>query len=865
MAGIAAANIAVVAGESAPVPATSAQLPLTCTSETKTSMEEIRTVHTTTTNNDDEEEKMEEIRTVHTTTTNNDDEEEKREEDEEEKREEDEEEELEEEQELAENENENENENGKSPDNERRRIRRRKSSNMQNPATPPPPPTPAMTRMLEVAKEADTEAMIAQAVGFPVDSLTEEEIEAGVVSAIGGDEQSNYIVLRNHILALWRENVQTWLTCEAAMNSIRPQHAHLVRSAYSFLLRHGYINFGFPAEPKDMNFAFPKEPQTATVIVIGAGLAGLAAARQLTLFGFKVAVLEARKRPGGRVLTKLMGSAAIAAAADLGGSVITGIHGNPLGVLARQLGFPLHKIRDRCPLYDFDGSAVDVGMDNRLEDAFNRLLERACQLRQAMDRVPLDVSLGTALETLRRVHGVAENVPAERRLWDWHLANLEYANAGLLSQISLAFWDQDDPYEMGGDHCFVAGGNVRFVNALAEGVPIFYDCPVSLVRYGSNGVQVVGGKQVFQADMVVCSVPLGVLKASSIRFEPELPPRKRDAIQRLGFGLLNKVAMLFDRVFWEPDIDTFGHLCEDPENRGEFFLFYSYASVSGGALLIALVAGEAAIRFESTDPPKAVNKVLEVLRGIYTPRGIVVPNPLETVCTRWGSEPFTLGSYSHISVGSSGDDYDILAESVCGRVFFAGEATNRRYPATMHGAFLSGMREAANICKAAANHRPLTPTVDNALSNGPERSSISISELFIKPDLSFGWFSVLFDPRSEDPNSMVLLRVSFSKKTVTSKADTGCNGQPENISNFSSQHEQRPKQNSQQLHLFCVLSRQKVLELREISERDDERLKYLCQKLEAKLVGRIGLGVEGEAILSAVKHARCQIDGLAQA
>ncbi|GLJ53847.1 hypothetical protein SUGI_1149590 [Cryptomeria japonica] len=67
--------------------------------------------------------------------------------------------------------------------------------------------------------------------------------------------------------------------------------------------------------------------------------------------------------------------------------------------------------------------------------------------------------------------------------------------------------------------------------------------------------------------------------------------------------------------------------------------------------------------------------------------------------TRWGSDPFSLGSYSHVAVGASGrDDYDILAESMGdGRVFFAGEATNRHYPATIHGAFLSGLREAANI------------------------------------------------------------------------------------------------------------------------------------------------------------------------
>jgi lysine-specific histone demethylase 1 len=115
---------------------------------------------------------------------------------------------------------------------------------------------------------------------------------------------------------------------------------------------------------------------------------------------------------------------------------------------------------------------------------------------------------------------------------------------------------------------------------------------------------VVNGGQVYEGDMALCTVPLGVLKNGGIKFVPELPQRKLDSIKRLGFGLLNKVAMLFPHVFWSTDLDTFGHLVEDPRRRGEFFLFYSYATVAGGPLLMALVAGEAAHNFETTPPTK---------------------------------------------------------------------------------------------------------------------------------------------------------------------------------------------------------------------------------------------------------------------
>lgn len=703
-------------------------------------------------------------------------------------------------------------------------------------------------KTFDMAKEVDTETMIAYSVGFPVDSLTEEEIEAGVVSSIGGIEQANYIVVRNHILALWRENVNVWLHRDHAMESIRSRHKSLVNSAYSFLLQHGYINFGVAAAIKGVMLP---EATKANVVVIGAGLAGLAAARQMLQSGFKVVVLEGRKRPGGRVFTKKMAGNGYTAGADLGGSVITGIHGNPIGVLARQLGFPLHKVRDKCPLYQPDGRPVDGVIDARVEDTFNRLLDKACQLRQAMDEVAVDVSLGTALETFRQVYGVAEK-PEERRLLDWHLANLEYANAGLLSELSLAFWDQDDPYEMGGDHCFVAGGNGRFVQALVENLPIFYDRTVRVVRYGSDGVQVVAGGQVFQGDTVLCTVPLGVLKSGSIKFVPELPNRKLEAIKRLGFGLLNKVALLFPTVFWGAEIDTFGHLCDDSSRRGEFFLFYSYASVSGGALLIALVAGEAAIKFESMDPNDAVERILEILRGIYGPRGVVVPEPVQTVCTRWGSEPLSMGSYSHVAVGASGDDYDILAESVGeGRVFFAGEATNRRYPATMHGAFLSGLREAANISKVY-NSRSMPQKTDKSLSKDSELSAALLTDLFREPDLAFGGFSILFDPQSTDHNSMALLRIAVGGNGRKTGDDAGSSGQLHSSAPIK-QHGQMP---SKELQLYCLLSRQQAFELSEVSGGDEDRLRYLCEKFRAKLVGRRGLGAVGEALVSSVKFVR---------
>ncbi|CAN1775397.1 Lysine-specific histone demethylase 1 homolog 2 [Linum perenne] len=536
-------------------------------------------------------------------------------------------------------------------------------------------------------------------------------------------------------------------------------------------------------------------------------------------FGFKVVVLEGRNRPGGRVYTQKIGRDGQFAVADIGGSVITGMHANPLGVLARQLSIPLHKVRDNCPLYKPNGEPVDKQMDSSVEFTFNKLLDKVMELRQVIGGFGNDVPLGLVLERLQQLYGVARTTD-ERQLLDWHLANLEYANAGCLSDLSATYWDQDDPYEMGGDHCFLAGGNWRLIKALCQGVPIFYGRIVDAIKYNEDGVSVVVGEQVFQADMVLCTVPLGVLKKGSIRFEPELPERKLAAINRLGFGLLNKVAMLFPQVFWGEELDTFGCLNDHSTKRGEFFLFYGNHTVSGGAVLIALVAGEAAQMFEREDPSSLLHRVLDKLRaGIYNPKGIEVPDPIQSICTRWGSDPLSYGSYSHVRVQSSGFDYDVLAESVGGRLFFGGEATTRQYPATMHGAYISGLREASRILKASKsqNHSSRKSVPKNITS-----SSDTLENLFKRPDLSFGNCSIVFNPLEEDPQSMGIMRVTF---------DTGDSNLKEEFENSLKCPLNLP------LQLYTMISRQQAIDAQRVTGGEKAMLAYLTKTLEVKLMG----------------------------
>ncbi|KAF5780931.1 putative spermine oxidase transcription regulator Homeodomain-LIKE family [Helianthus annuus] len=691
----------------------------------------------------------------------------------------------------------------------------------------------------ELEKETEKEAMIALSLGFPIDALLEEEIKANVVSELDGKQQNDYIVVRNHILSRWRANVHTWLSKGEIKETVSNEYGQLIHSAYDFLMFNGYINFGVSPPFKAQ---LPEEATEGSVIIIGAGLAGLAAARQLLAFGFKVVVLEGRNRPGGRVYTQKMGQKGNYAAVDLGGSVITGIHANPLGVLARQLSIPLHKVRDKCPLYDPEGRPVGDEIDSKVEFIFNRLLDKVTEFRQIMGVSAADISLGSVLEKLTQLYTVA-TTPEEKQLLDWHFANLEYANAGSLSNLSAAYWDQDDPYEMGGDHCFLAGGNWRLIESLCDGVPIFYDKIVQTVRYNSEGVEVISGDQMYQADMVLCTVPLGVLKKRTVKFVPELPKRKLDAIDKLGFGLLNKVAMVFPHVFWGEDLDTFGCLSKNSITRGEFFLFYSYHTVSGGSVLVALVAGEAARSFESTHPSTLLHRVLSILRGIYGPKGIDVPDPIQSVCTKWGNDPLSYGSYSHVRVHSSGSDYDILAENVENRLFFAGEATNRQHPATMHGAYLSGLREASCIYSVTRNGSKQThPRKSNRKIVGV---GDILANLFKYPDLAFGNFYFVFDPSIEDSKS-----TGFMMVTIDSPAEIcSDNGKVNN-----SQHSDK-----QPLKLYTLISRVQANELESVEGGSESRMTYLYKNLGLKLMGLDSFALVANSLISSIAAKRGRV------
>lgn len=217
---------------------------------------------------------------------------------------------------------------------------------------------------------------------------------------------------------------------------------------------------------------------------------------------------------------------------------------------------------------------------------------------------------------------------------------------------------------------------------------------------------------------------------------------------------------------------------------------------------------------------------------------------MQSICTRWGNDPFSFGSYSHVRVRSSGSDYDTLAESVDGRLFFAGEATIRQHPATMHGAYLSGLREASRIYQAM-KERQNNPRKSITKNVGPSKEVLT--ELFKDPDLAFGQFSCVFDPLTDDPKSLGLMGVTFSN---TCKEFTGGISRRNEVENVHQQPLEQP------LQLFTVLSLEQAVEVQLVTGGNDCKLLYLFKNLGLKLLGAESLGALGNSIATNIANAR---------
>lgn len=539
----------------------------------------------------------------------------------------------------------------------------------------------------------------------------------------------------------------------------------------------------------------PPEDVKTSVVVIGAGAAGLAAAYKLMRNGVKnVVVLEGRDRIGGRILTHGFGGSVRESdgktrnlkqiKADLGANYLHKCwigDNQPVFALAKKNGARVASASGGS----FASTQVAGWFDERTGKPIDPMIVAKCHARHTMHqgymtrranetKGNLDVTIGALLRAAqkhvsRRESGTGALTSLEKRihfkitsrLWGYvskveeTAADLIRGNnpykgyednpavcgirhvAGLAQQMVENVKESESPTvarcsdRLGGvDRLVVDGYTKLVVSHLTKPKPdvrlnksvcsvqitdpastsgatmaddAYWSSKDNKTREPSVEVRCRDGS-VYRCQYAVCTVPLGVLQSkspySSIEWSPPLSPMKAECIRKLGMGVHNKVVLRFREadVFWPAKTPQL--LSPDPR-----FHFLNLNAYGKTGLILAHSWPPYAEKWNGKSDAQVVADCLKVLRGMFRKKAaqLNTPEPVDSVVTRWDTDPFSMGSYSYLGRGSGWNHVKLLnlphPEMGEPRVFFAGEAASMAGVQCVDGAYESGMRAGKCILK----------------------------------------------------------------------------------------------------------------------------------------------------------------------
>ncbi len=411
-------------------------------------------------------------------------------------------------------------------------------------------------------------------------------------------------------------------------------------------------------------------PANPDVVIVGAGSAGLAAAKSLIAAGNSVVILEAAGRIGGRALTE---SSSFGIPFDHGCSWITAGNLNPYTDLARQYGFDLHD-------HSSPGETLYVG-DHRATPkqgmAYDRDWSATLSALGKAGAQGLDVAASTVIPKDKEFVGVAQTWIGPM---DW---GVDFKDLSTLDNYNSA--------ETAPDY-MIKQGHGTLVQKMGEGLPVQLNTPATKITWNGNGVSVDTPAGVISAKACIVTVSTGVLGAGNIEFSPALPSWKLEAIDNVPMGLLAKIALQFDQErfglrpnqwldYWVP---------ETMPAQACYFLAWPFDF----DLLIGFVGGEFGWELSAAGEDAAIDFALgELVKMLGSDvRKFFVKGKL----TGWASNPLTMGAYASARPGHH-HARETLGLPVGDKIFFAGEAMAGEMIQLCGGAYLSGEASARKV------------------------------------------------------------------------------------------------------------------------------------------------------------------------
>jgi monoamine oxidase len=431
------------------------------------------------------------------------------------------------------------------------------------------------------------------------------------------------------------------------------------------------------------------------VLVVGAGAAGIAAARALLKAGLRCQVLEARQRPGGRAATD---TATLGAPFDLGATWLHAANRNLLRPLAEALGMAV---------FDHGSARESVCFD-------------AGRRVGAEDLADYDATwetFHTRLGALAPLPGESAAALAARAgfgggRWD---ATVMHWEGPVICAAPLAEMDARDYRDtlLESPDLLLPEGAGTLLARLAADLPVSYGAVVERLDWSGPRVVAEGRFGRLEAASAIVTVPTSVLAAGAIRFTPALPPETAQAIQDLPLGLLTKIGLRArgaDRL----DLPPFAGI-ERRVEREEEAAMTAIAWPFGRDHLMGFVGGPAAWDLAKAGPAATVAFAFEELSKNFGARAMAALRREGALVSDWGRDPFSRGAYSHARPGRAAARGILAAPLAGGRLCFAGEACHPSLAATLGGAWETGEAAAAHAAGPARDpardkeRQPLTP------------------------------------------------------------------------------------------------------------------------------------------------------------
>lgn len=428
------------------------------------------------------------------------------------------------------------------------------------------------------------------------------------------------------------------------------------------------------------------DPEKKQVVVVGAGISGLGAAQNLQNAGYSVVILEAKEKIGGRINT----NRSLGFPIELGANWIHSnkLENNLLMSIKDELNLKT-QINDitayqNVRTFDIDGEEIEVSQEDIEKIEFR--IGLAAYLTSFFNP---NVSLETIVMRLKNSNLLSF---APEALTKALLQVIELSAGEDAVNMSIDYLFAEMEYiEKAGNDEEVFGGFDQITDFLSEGLDVRLNSPVLEINYNSDQVEIFTDEESYLAEVVLVTVPLGALKQNLINFNPPLPNTKKKAIEDINLGNVNKVVFKFPYNFWGNNNIFF----IERENRSAFSTWINNESMVNEPVIYSFISGDYSRNIEKESDDFIVKEAMKSLKKAF---GSDIPDPEAKIITRWGMEPYILGTYS--APGINQNDYLLrseLSKSIDNKIFFAGEATSIEEYGFAHGALRTGIREAEKI------------------------------------------------------------------------------------------------------------------------------------------------------------------------